>query len=459
MKARKCERSQKERQIRQQMHFCLVAILLWTILLTGCAEQNQSTQSSQQVNDIVLPGVSAYDSADTAVLIGIGEDHKTLTLRNLIRNLNYTLNVQGTSEMYNQYEEPITLAQLRIGEIVEVTFLREKKKLTTLRVSNQAWRYESISSYEWKEDRQELKIGEETYRYGKELLLFSKDKLIERTEVNPTDVLSIRGIDKDVLSVRVESGHGYLRLENEEQFIGGYIEIGQVLISEITEDMRLSVPEGNYQVLLSNKGNSGQKVVKIERNEETILDLQDLSVVEIKKGSITFTLTPESAKLYVDGQLTDWAAPISMEYGLHQIYVSADGYESITKYLRVAEQSNTVTIALDSQDDTSGSTTESDASTTQTSEETQETTQTDPTVYDVYVEAPEGVEVYLDGNYIGIAPCSFRKVPGTHTIVLWKYGYENRSYTVLIDEEQNDSYLSFADLIVTSASDVSAGNP
>ena len=38
----------------------------------------------------------------------------------------------------------------------------------------------------------------------------------------------------------------------------------------------------------------------------------------------------------------------------------------------------------------------------------------------VYVNAPEGAEVYLDGNYVGIAPCSFRKATGAHVVTLRK---------------------------------------
>ena len=48
-------------------------------------------------------------------------------------------------------------------------------------------------------------------------------------------------------------------LEGDEYFIGGWIEVGQSIIQPVTEDMLLVVPEGTYDVRISNKGNDGTK--------------------------------------------------------------------------------------------------------------------------------------------------------------------------------------------------------
>ena len=72
--------------------------------------------------------------------------------------------------------------------------------------------------------------------------------------------------------------------------------------------------------------------------------------------------------------------------------------------------------------------------------------------YAVHIDAPENVEVYLDGNYVGISPCSFKKTSGSHVITLRKSGYETRSYTVQVDEEEKDVSYSFVDLTASSSS-------
>lgn len=55
--------------------------------------------------------------------------------------------------------------------------------------------------------------------------------------------------------------------------------------------------------------------------------------------------------------------------------------------------------------------------------------------------------MYLDGNYVGVSPCSFRKTEGSHVITLRKTDYETRSYTVEIDDTERDLSYSFADLV------------
>jgi len=112
--------------------------------------------------------------------------------------------------------------------------------------------------------------------------------------------------------------------------------------------------------------------------------------------------------------------------------------------LRVGSESAGFDVVLDKIEEE-----DEDESTSESSESfSEEETITD--YYKVYIDAPENVEVYLDGNYVGISPCSFRKVAGTHVITLRKTGYESRSYTVQIDDEEKDFSYSFVDLETTT---------
>lgn len=63
------------------------------------------------------------------------------------------------------------------------------------------------------------------------------------------------------------------------------------------------------------------------------------------------------------------------------------------------------------------------------------------------VSAPASAEVYVDGNYVGIAPTSFAKVAGSHVISLRRTGYQTRSYTIQVDSEQKDVEISFSELV------------
>ncbi len=408
----------------------------------GAAEGAGGTQTRVDTG-FVLTGPEDYDSADTPIVIEKDKDDNTVTFLNLDIGRQYTLSIDGTTRFYDKYGESISLEQIAPGDIVDVTFLKGKKHLTTMQLSAKAWNYTEVERYEINNLRGEVTIGDEIYKLTENTQYLSGGRIIEKMDINETDILSFQGIDSSVLSVKVEKGHGYLRLANDEYFVGGWIEIGQTNIQRITEDMLLTVPEGSYQVNISHNGSGGTKSVVINRNEEITLDIGDLEIAEPQTGTILFSISPSKASLYIDGTEADASQPIVLEYGIHQLIVKAEGYHSVTQYLRVGQASAGVDIVLDAVD------TDEEESSTAT-ESSSGTVDTTTDYYKVYVDAPEGAEVYLDGSYVGISPCSFRKVSGTHVITLRKTGYETRSYTVQVDEEEKDISYSFADLVQTT---------
>mgnify|MGYP002509818720 CR=1 FL=1 len=449
------KRKKKDRKNHRKSLVAVIAALLTMTFAVGYsmiprkeAPAAEPTPSPERVDTgFVLTGPESFDSADTAILVDRDEKKNTLTFLNLELGRRYTLSMDGTTRMYDKYGQIMSLDQFSIGDIVDVTFLKSKKHLTAMQLSPSAWSYSDVTRYELNRIRRDVSIGGETYKITDNTQFLSENRNIEMMDLNPSDVLSFQGIDTQVLSVRVDKGHGYLRLVNDENFVGGWIEIGQAQIQRITEDMLLTVPEGSYQVNVSNRGGGGSKTVVINRNEETCLDIGDLEIPEPKTGMVLFSLNPPKAELYIDGTKADTSGPVSLEYGIHQLIAKADGYHSVTQYISIAQESGGFDIVLDAVDG------ESDESVSSSTGSSQITTN----YYKVYVDAPESVEVYLDGNYIGISPCNFKKASGSHTITLRRTGYVTRSYTVQIDDEAKDLTLSFADLVLTDPA--TAGPP
>lgn len=439
-----------KRVILQKKIFQYVAaagVILMLCALSGCglpAEQtgNNDESSAEWVDTgFILTGPDSYDSADTPVVVDIDKEKNTITLLNLDIGKRYTLSFDGTTKFSDKYGDAVALQQLNKGDIVDITFLKSKRHLTSLKLSEKAWSYSSVERYELNHVRDEVTIAGNIYHLSENALYLSQDSIIDKSEINAVDVLTFQGIDNTVLSVTVEKGHGYLRLVNDENFVGGWIEIGQKQIQRITDDMLLTVAEGSYEVTISHKGGGGVKNVVIYCNEESTLDIGDLEVAEVQKGMVLFSITPAGADLYIDGNKVDPSKPITLEYGIHQMIAKEDGYKSLTQYIRVGQASAGLDVVLDKvENETEESSTDSESSSASSQEAT-------TGYYKVYVDAPEEVEVYLDGNYVGISPCSFRKTAGSHEITLRKSGYETRSYTVLIDDEDKDISYSFADLM------------
>lgn len=490
-------------------------------LLTGCSLQElpfsegrilqeQQTQEEQPDTGFRVMKPGEYDSADTAVVVRVSQEQQTVTLLNLVVNRNYTLEYDGTTTVTDQYGEALTMTQLKPGDMVDVTFQKLPKKCVSIGLTPKAWVNNQVTDFEINQARGQLRFNGEVYDLAERMVITSGSEELELQDLNPKDVLSVQGVDNTAYSIRVEKGHGYLRLTGAEYFVGGWIEVGQEMVQRITEDMLLTVPEGTYRIVVRNDSHGGMKEASIHRDEETVLDVEDLKGEEIKNGNVFFTLTPADASVYIDGEKIDTASFVTLEYGIHQMIVKAQGYETITQYLKVGSENANLNVEMEPSASEEGETkeeTESDsmeeimnglpidpsenptgAAGTQTQPGTagpgtgetvvgtqtpmengvtsqtptdnsaasqvpaenppaSQTTNASDGTYHVKVNAPANAEVYVDGNYVGIAPTSFAKVAGSHVISLRRTGYQTRSYTIQVDSEKKDVEISFSELV------------
>lgn len=432
--------------MKRQIRIGIIACAVMLFLVAGCSHKNPVTEDKQnpeENNTGFLPaGPGSYDSADTAVITEIDSYENTITFLNLVVGRRYTLSYDGTTTITDKYGEGMSMAQMSEGDIVDVTFLRSKKHLNSMQLSSESFVNSEISRFDIDTVRNNMTVGGNVYKVSDDTVIISEGREIELMDINASDVLTISGIENNVYSIVVEKGHGYLKLSNDEKFIGGFIEVGQSRIAQITEDMLLVVPEGSYQVLISYKGGGGTKQVIINRNEEVTLDIGDLTIPEPEYGSVIFTLSPANTTLYIDGNEVDTSGEVVLSCGIHQLIARAEGYGTVTSYLKVGKALTALDVVLEPlEEKAEEKTEESDNST-----EKEDVSENGIRTYQVHIDAPEGAEVYLDGNYVGIAPVSFNKTEGTHVIILRKTGYETRSYTIQVDSEKKDINYVFTEL-------------
>ena len=471
---------------RLHKYIYLVGILVVMFLLGACNQPIETVKEEPQGGFIkIAPG--AYDSADTAVVIAKQEKLNKITFLNLKKKKNYTLNYDGTTKFMDKYGSAIAISQLEEGEIVDLQFLKDEKLLSCVTVSSEIWTYDQVSKFELDMSAGRMKLFNEYYTLEESTVVLSGGKQVEFLDIHEQDILKIKGKDHKIYSIAIENGHGYLRLDNAEYFVGGWIEVGKT-IQKIEEETLLTVPEGKHNVYVSHSGMEGVKEVEILRGQETLLDIGDLKKDDIVKyGNLIFTLDPTNAQVYIDGKLVDTSRIVKTTYGLHQIMAKAEGYDTVIQYIRVTGNSANVAITLDEEKDrtvsansmpepiTPSDPTNNDISSTKdtnTNSEKEETKKditadtakenkenSNNTVsgsstqagsassgYKVTIESPTGAEIYVDGNYVGIVPASFAKVAGNHEVTVRKSGYLTRSYTIDVDKEEKDISYSFSDL-------------
>ena len=429
-----------------------IVLLFACLLLAGCSDTHSSTAEAveKELDTGFIPArAGMYDSADTAVIRDINKSKKTITFFNLVKQRSYTLNYDGTTALYDKYGSAISMEQVAEGDIVDIQFLKSKKMLASVKKSDSSFTLDNVTKFQLNEKTKEITVGDSTYRITDDLLVFSKGNQMEIMDINQVDTLKVQGIDRTVYSVTIEKGHGYLRLKNDEYFWGGWIEVGQEIIRPIEEGMLLVVPEGKYDVLLSAKGISGTRKVSVKRDKETELDLGDLKKDSEKKfGTLIIAISPDTADVYIDGQPIDISAPVEAEYGIHQLMAKAEGYQTVTKYIKVGQESATIEVVMEKQTADTVSGNETSSSTSDTDTDAASTTGGKLTI-----DAPSGVEVYLDGSYIGITPVAFNKAAGIHVITLRASGYETKSYTINIENTDTNESMSFSALVKETEED------
>lgn len=449
-------------------------IVILALLITGCTSQASNIgMAKDRENGAVDTGftvttVGSYDSADTAVVVSSDQQNKNVTFMNMDTGKQYTLYYDGTTYIKDKYGSPMSISQIRQGDVVDVNFLKGKRQIASMQLSPAAWVYENVVNYDLGGINKTASIGSTTYSLPDDVVVLSEGQRVEVMDIVMQDVVSIQGIDHEIYSINVERGHGYLRLKNDQPLIGGWIEVGNSVIREITEDMLLVVPEGEYQVLLTNNGASCTKSIIVERDKEIVLDVGDLEIPEDKTGRILFTVTPESAKVTIDHEEVDISRAVELPYGIHQVHLEAAGYDSLTKYIQVGSEYAKISFTLEEQkEDESNYPTisqndieeeEPDVLTEEDKPKSNNSisSNTLPSVSDntvkpstgnkVYIDSPKGVEVYLDSVYVGVAPVSFKKEAGRHTITLRKSGYKTKSYTIYLYNDKEDITYSFTDL-------------
>jgi len=412
----------------------LIFVLLITLILTGCARgiaQEAEYTSNYETKEEVAPD-NIYVSFVQGIYKSCDKENGTIYFYKLGTNDILSLGYDGATTINDRYGQAMSIDMLVPSDIINIAYSAEINKAGAIVISPDITTLSDITRYTVSENGKTITVGDEEFIFDDYAILMSNGNEITPNQLINKDRLTINTIGNRVYSVCVSDGHGYLQLENEEALIGGWIEVGNQVISQIMNDMMITVPEGTYTVRLTNSGIDETREVLISRNEVTVLNLSDIVSTVPEKGTVSFSIYPYNATVYLDGSYINHSMQMRIPVGIHEITVSASGYSTVTQYFEVTGINQTVTVDLESE----------------TIIGTVSGNSVDKNLYaTVTVESPTDAELYEDNIYKGITPQSYQKTPGTHTITLHKNGYVTVSYTIYVNDDGLDQTFSFPDLV------------
>lgn len=349
--------------MKQSGKHWLLALAIFTVFvaLSGCGRKDDGPVSMKGYVSGVEAATEEVTQAEESSLYTVsGADTtlSTMTFLNIDTGRYEQYSYTDGTIFKDRHGSLISAASMVPGKVVTLTLRDKDLILEKVEQSADAWEMDDIGKFSYNEEDKIFTIGDTKYSYDEELQVFSGDAAIELSAVTGQDTLRIQGIDRKVLSVSVTTGHGVIQLVNTQTLEGGWLSLNHKNYYKITENMQLEVPEGTYELTVAGNGYGGSTEVAVTRNEQISVDVDSIKGEDPKYCTLTFAVDVAGALMYIDGSQVDYTQPLQLQYGIHSIQITADGYDTWSKRLYVNSPEAQIEIAL-SGDDTGSTETES----------------------------------------------------------------------------------------------------
>lgn len=333
----------------------LLALVIFTVFvaLSGCGRKDDGPVSMKGYASGVEAATEEVTQAEESSLYTVsGADTtlSTMTFLNIDTGRYEQYSYTDGTIFKDRHGSLISAASMVPGKVVTLTLRDKDLILEKVEQSADAWEMDDIGKFSYNEEDKIFTIGDTKYSYDEELQVFSGDAAIELSAVTGQDTLRIQGIDRKVLSVSVTTGHGVIQLVNTQALEDGWLSLNHKNYYKITENMQLEVPEGTYELTVAGNGYGGSTEVAVTRNEQISVDVDSIKGEDPKYCTLTFAVDVAGALMYIDGSQVDYTQPLQLQYGIHSIQITADGYDTWSKRLYVNSPEAQIEIALSGDD-------------------------------------------------------------------------------------------------------------
>jgi hypothetical protein len=314
---------------------------------TGSALKTEQTE--QDVDVLVEDG-----SQPLYIVEDLNMTEETIALYSIDEAKQYRYGYNMTTKFLDKYGDNSTWAEFTIGSVVTIgDFLPSSGALGEVKKSTDVWILDDLSKYSIDESKNLIAINGSNYKLTGNTKVYSDTEKILVSDIGKDDIITVIGREKEVISIAVTTGHGYLYLSDTSLFDDSMIFIGNKIVSMVNGDEIIEVPEGTYKITVANNGWGGSGEYTVVRNETTQVSLEDLKGDGPSFCLITFLVTVPDTHVYIDGQEVDVTEPQYVQYGSHSLKVQCQGYTSWNKTLVVNSESATITLELESETGTS----------------------------------------------------------------------------------------------------------
>ena len=182
----------------------------------GSAVKNATEDNKEALEDTnltiteVLYVVDEVNMADETIsLYSIGEG----------KQLRYSYNM--TTQFKDKYGENCSCANFPSGSVVVIgDKLPSSGAISMVQMANSVWVYPDVSKYSVDVERGIFETGGSNYKLTEKTKVYSDSERISAADLGNNDTLTVTGTDKEIISIYITSGHGFIRLSNTKLFDG-----------------------------------------------------------------------------------------------------------------------------------------------------------------------------------------------------------------------------------------------
>ena len=285
---------------------------------------------------------------DDYMLMDKNDNEERLILKSLTTGRQYRFAYGLSTKFLNKWGSSTSQTNFTRGSIVKLGGVSDNQ-LSSISLSKDAWVIDRLKNFSYNIGKETFKVGDTKSRLRPDVSVFSGDGVIGMNEVSRDDRLRVVGIGKNVLSITVETGHGYISLQNTSFFNDSLVSIGTRIHAMLNGDTTVSVPEGKYRITVAKDGYGGSTKVKVKKDETVYVDLDTLKGEGPKKCKLHLVANVGGVKAFLDGERIKINRNVPVVYGQHTLRVEVKGYIPWEKELMV--NSPRARISLDPAED------------------------------------------------------------------------------------------------------------
>ena len=314
-------------------------------------------------------------------------------------------NIGSNAQATDRRGNPMGFGEITPGQIVDITFNADTRDMVAIALSPRAWEQQP-SNFVIDLADTTITVGNRTYNYSSRTLVLHRGEPSSVGIINQEDTITLIGYENKIWSIRIDSGHGFIRFDNAHHIIDGTVTVGNIIHTTLDPGRPIAAPEGIHRVIVS-----GQNIepfvadVVVRQGEIQGVDLsQD---VELRYGTLQLIISQPNATVLINGNPVELEhSSVEVQFGTHVLRVELDGFIPVQEEIEMDMpfMRREINLVSDVQDAS------------------------------IFIQTfPSEAQIFAGEVFLGHSPLTVELEFGGHTITARRNGYTDSSIHVVVD--------------------------